>query len=118
MRQRVRRMQCTSHVDASKQKPAPNWPGCAIGWHFRLRAQHVPGDEERIGGALAQAAHEIGIPLGAERGVDAHAPAVPYELLLEGAANSVEHLGFEDVERNIFPRSEGLDVPPQFLVVR
>jgi len=52
-------------------------------------------NEDRVGGAFGEAAHQIRIPLRSKRDVDAHAPSVANELLLQIAADSVEHLKLE-----------------------
>ena len=66
------------------------------------RPQKVFGDEEDVRWALGQAAHEVGIPLGAERDIDPQALAFSHQLLLQIAANAMQHLKFVRVARNIF----------------
>src|SRR5262249_3272145 len=99
-------------------KPRANWPGRAIPWHFRLRAQHVPGNEEHIGRTLAQPPHKIGIPFRAEGYVDPGAPAFANKLLLKIAANPVEHLELERLPWDLLPHGKGPTFPDQILVVR
>src|SRR6266542_4348597 len=63
------------------------------------RADHflddVAGEERNVGRPLCQPAHEIRIPLRAERNIDAHAVALANQRVLKIAANSVEHLELE-----------------------
>jgi hypothetical protein len=54
-----------------------------------LRSQQVLGDEQHVGGAFCEPPHEVGIPLGAEGDVDAHAPALFHQVLLQVAPDSV-----------------------------
>ena len=63
--------------------------------------QHVSGYEEDVGGALGEAAHEVGVPLVAEGNVDADVVAFFDELLLEVATDAVEHLEFEAGGRDV-----------------
>src|SRR6185437_9724149 len=70
----------------------------AVGGWLRfcgLFLHQVFGQEEDVGGALGEAAHEVGVPLGAEWGVDAEVVAFCYERALEVAADSVQHLELE-----------------------
>src|SRR6266481_10051884 len=60
-----------------------------------LVLEEVFGQEEEVGGAFGEAAHEVGVPLGAEGDVDAHAVAFVGEAALEIAAYAVEHLKLE-----------------------
>jgi len=55
-------------------------------------AEEVPGEEEDVGGALGEAAHEIGEPGFAIGDIEAHAEALCEEAALEVAADAVEHL--------------------------
>jgi hypothetical protein len=57
--------------------------------------EEIPGQEEDVGGAFCEAAHEVGVPLVAEGDVDADAVALGGEFALEVAADAVEHLEFE-----------------------
>src|SRR5262245_29439355 len=50
-----------------------------------------------VGGPFAEAAHEIGIPLLAERHVDAHAIAFLHERRLQIAPDAVKHLELEAI---------------------
>ncbi len=43
----------------------------------QLRAEEVLQDKQSVGGPLGEAAHEVGIPLAAERDVDAHVITLP-----------------------------------------
>ena len=56
---------------------------------FGLRPQHVAGNEEYVGRALAQTPHEVWIPLRAERDVHAHPPAISHQALLQIAPDAV-----------------------------
>src|SRR5258707_3768696 len=62
-----------------------------------LVLEEVFGEEEDVGGALGEAAHEVGVPLRAEGDVDADAVALGGEAALEIAAYAVEHLELEGV---------------------
>src|SRR5215467_5473092 len=53
-------------------------------------AEKVLQDEEGVGGAFGQPAHQVGIPLGAEGNVDAASPAFFDQLLLQITADAVE----------------------------
>src|SRR5208283_3529593 len=55
-------------------------------------AEVVAEDEADVGGALGQAAHEVGEPLSAEGHINAHAVAITHKLALEVGAHSIEHL--------------------------
>src|SRR3974390_2203058 len=83
-----------------------------------LAAEEVPRDKEHIRWTLAQTPHEIRIPFRAEGDVDAHAPAVAHKLLLQIAANAVEHLKFEGLGWNLLGASKGLGGADDVLVVR
>jgi len=54
-----------------------------------LLAKEVFRQEQHIRWALCQTPHKVGIPLGAERDVDAHAPAVFHQGLLQVAPDAV-----------------------------
>ena len=58
-------------------------------------AEQVSQDEEDVGRALGEAAHEVGIPGVAVRDVQAEAKAVGDQHALEIAADAVQHLEFE-----------------------
>src|SRR5208282_3784216 len=73
-----------------------------------LPPQKVLGDEQHVRWALGQPPHEVGIPLGAERDVDAHAPAIFDQALLQVAPDAVQHLKFKSVARNVLTRGKGL----------
>src|SRR6266545_3533214 len=62
--------------------------------------EEVAGEEENVGGALGEAAHEVGVPGAAEGYVDADPVALGGEAALEGAADAVEHLELEGVFGN------------------
>jgi hypothetical protein len=79
----------------------PSFWRCGLAFEGDLALEEVLCEEEDVGGALGQAAHEVGVPLGAEWNVDADAEAFGSELSLQVAADAVEHLelegGFGDV---------------------
>src|SRR5579871_6263935 len=85
-------------------------------WGFGPK--HMPGDKEHIGRTLPQPPHEVRIPLSAERNVDAHAPALTHEALLQVAPNPVEHLEFEGIGSDLLAGREGLGFEDDVLVVR
>jgi hypothetical protein len=60
-----------------------------------LTLEEVFGEEEDVGGAFGEAAHEVGVPLRSEGNVDADAEALGGEFALEVAADAVEHLELE-----------------------
>src|SRR2546421_4873132 len=62
---------------------------CQLAFEQRLQ------DKERVGGSLSQAASEIWIPLVAEWNIDPHVVAVLEQLILQIAADAIEHLEFE-----------------------
>ena len=62
---------------------------------LRLLAEKVLGDEEHVGGALGEAAHEVGVPLAAEGRVDADVVALGDERALQIAADTKQHLKLE-----------------------
>src|SRR6185369_8632689 len=82
-----------------------------------LTAKNVLGDKEDIRGTLSQASHEVGIPFGPKRNVDAHAPALFHQGLLQIPANTVEHLEFERGGRNVLLASPILNFLDDLLVV-
>src|SRR5829696_974031 len=68
----------------------------ASGERYGRSALHQVREEEvEVGGAFGEAAHEVGVPLGAVGEVDAEAVAFGDDLLLEVAADAVEHLELE-----------------------
>src|SRR6266700_6180240 len=73
----------------------------------RLLPEPIPCDEQSVRWPFRQAAHEVGIPLCAKRNVDAHAPSLAHQALLQIAADTVEHLELESVARNVLPGGEG-----------
>ncbi len=83
-----------------------------------LAPQQIPGDEEYICRSFRQAAHEIGIPLGTEWNVNAHAPSFAHQPPLQVAANAVEHLKLKGVAWNIFLRGKCFGLIDDLLVVR
>lgn len=52
-------------------------------------------DEEEVGGALGEAASEIGVPSFAEGEIDSDFVSFVFQLGLEVAADAVKHLPFE-----------------------
>src|SRR5829696_2218977 len=79
-----------------------------------LAADDVPDQEEQVRGALAEAARQVRVPLGAERGRDEDVVAAARELELELRAHAEEHLDLERVARGCLA-DRALDQP---LVVR
>src|SRR5215472_13353869 len=77
----TRRWRCGRPLPKARKKPST--------------AEEVFGEEEDVGGAFGEAAHEVGVPLGAEGNVDADAIALGDELALQVAADAVEHLELE-----------------------
>src|SRR5215218_7612392 len=72
-------------------------------------ALHQVGEEEvEVGGAFGEAAHDVGVPLGAVGEVDAEAVAFGDNLLLEVAADAVEHLELEAVAVAVVAGDQGL----------
>src|SRR5690606_16099628 len=70
----------------------PLLPPVPSGEHL---AQDRVGNEEHVGGAFGEAAHEVGVPGVAERDVDADFVAVGDEALLDVPPYAVEHLELE-----------------------
>src|SRR5664279_1365792 len=89
------------HSNARGYIPPPR-PGDA-GLPQPLLPEHVPCDEDHVGGALRQASHEVRIPLRPERNIDAQAVAFAHQLLLQIATHAMQHLklirGVRDVLR-------------------
>src|ERR1700674_5006398 len=69
-------------------------------------AEEVAGEEGYVGGALGQAAHEVGEPVAAVGDVDAQAVAVFDEAALQIGAHTVEHLELKIVFRDLFGGGE------------
>src|SRR3977135_903833 len=67
-------------------------------------AEKMAEEEADVGGALGEAAHEIGEPVLAERDVDADAIAVPDQASLQVGANAVEHLKLEVIFGDLLGR--------------
>ena len=65
---------------------------------------HGAQEEGQVGGALGEAAHEVGKPVSAERHGQAHAIALLHELRREGGADAVEHLKLETA---LFRKAQG-----------
>src|SRR5450432_3601861 len=63
----------------------------------KLTAQEIPREERDVGGALGQAAHEVGEPFAAIRDVDAQAVAIFDETALKVSAHAVEHLKLKTI---------------------
>src|SRR5947209_969315 len=62
-----------------------------------LSAQHVLEDEPEVGRALRQAAHQVGIPMCAERRVHAHPVSLRNQSCLDIAPDAVKHLELEPI---------------------
>src|SRR3984893_17938330 len=69
-------------------------------------AEEVTGEEGYVGGALSQAAHEVGEPVAAVGNVDAQAIAVFDEAALQIGAHTVEHLEFKIIFGDLFGSGE------------
>ena len=83
----------------------------------RLCPEEVLQKEEQVGRPFGQAPHEIGIPLPAEGGVDAHVIPVFDQLAGQLGADSVKELKLEAVLGNIVPLGELLGFLDQPLIV-
>src|SRR4051812_33076718 len=84
----------------------------------RQLRHHAPRDERDVRRAFSQPAHEVGIPLRAERHIDTHAIALPHELLLEVAPYTVEHLELEPTRIDAVRLHEGLGGVDDARIVR
>ncbi len=82
-----------------------------------LLVEQVFCDEEGVGGSFGEAAHEVGIPLGAEGDVDAHVEPVVDEGFLQVAADAVEHLELEGLRVDVALADEGFGGCDHLLVV-
>ena len=82
-----------------------------------LGSEEVARQEEDVGGAFGQPAHEVGVPLGAEGDVDADAVALADELALQVAADAVEHLELEGWSFDLVRVSEAAEFVDDGLVV-
>src|SRR6185312_7928950 len=78
----------------------------------------VAGHERDIGGTLCEAAHEVRIPLCTERNIAPHPPALADDLLLQVAANPVQHLEFEAIGLDVVLACELLHLLDYDFVVR
>src|SRR5260221_1276979 len=83
-----------------------------------LPAEGVAGDEDQIGRALGHATRQVGVPLCAVGNVDAHVVALLRELLLQVAADAVQHLKLEARLGDAMRGGEAARVRDQALVVR
>src|SRR5713101_3810510 len=63
-------------------------------------AEEVAYEKHQVGGALGQAAHEVGEPVAAVGDIDAHTIGIAHQLLLEIGADPIEHLELELVFGN------------------
>ena len=84
---------------------------------FALVLEEVFGEEEHVGGALGEAAHEVWVPLRAEGDVDADAVALGGEAALKVAANAVQHLELEGMLVDFVVVDEGAHLVDDGLVV-
>jgi hypothetical protein len=84
---------------------------------LRLVFEKVFREKENVGGALGEAAHEVGVPLWTEGDVDADAVALGREAVLEIAANAVEHLKLEGMLVDLVGLDEGAHLVDDRLVV-
>src|SRR5438105_7479132 len=72
-----------------------------------LTSKEVLENEDRIRRPLGETAHQVRIPFRAERDVHAHAPSIANELLLQIAADAVQHLKLERVGSDVLAPREG-----------
>src|SRR5688572_26015856 len=90
--------------------------------HALSPAQHlfddVAGHERDVCGTFGEPAHQIRIPLRAERHVHAHPVALTNELVLQIATHAVEHLKFIPVARDRVLRRKMLRFGNDALVMR
>src|SRR6476620_3685822 len=84
----------------------------------RSGSHEVAGDEEDGGGPRGEAAHEIRVPLRAERRGDEHLEAALDERELQRRAHPVEHLELEAVAADAHALRERDRLLDQALVVR
>src|SRR5208337_5186606 len=77
------------------------WGDCARYSKSRLQtggnsgAEEVSRKEEHVGGTFCEATHKVGIPLRSKRNIYAHFVAVAYQVALQIAAHSIQHLKLE-----------------------
>jgi hypothetical protein len=69
--------------------------------------EQLPGDEEHVGGAFGEAAHEVGIPFAAKGDIDADVEALGDEFALQVAAYAEEHLELEMTATDVALGDEG-----------
>src|SRR5688500_3104398 len=81
-------------------------------------AEDAADHKSDVGGALAEAAHEIREPLPAEWNVNTHQVAVLHQRRLKVASDSIQHLKLESVGGDGALERIGADVFDHFLVVR
>src|SRR5687768_13896653 len=93
-----------------------NWPGMLAATHHL--AEDVARDEGDVRRPLGQPAHEVRIPLRAERDVDTHPVAVAHEALLQVPAHAVQHLELVSVGPDRPLLGEPLRLDDEPLVVR
>ncbi len=82
-----------------------------------LALEEVFGEEEDVCGAFGQAAHEVGIPFGAEGEIDADAEAFGDELALEVAADAVEELELKGLLVDVVGGDEAAELVDDGFVV-
>src|SRR5581483_10419978 len=80
--------------------------------------KQVSEDKEEVGGSLGQTAHEVRVPLGPERNVNAHLPALSHQALLQITPDAVQHLELECVPRNVLANGERFCLIDNALVMR
>src|SRR5947209_18039686 len=56
------------------------------------RPEQILQNEDGVSGALGQATHQVGIPFRPKGNVNPAAPAIFHQLLLQVAADAIEHL--------------------------
>src|SRR5713226_1274864 len=70
-------------------------------WRMKRLGHQAAQDKPTIGGTLGQPAHEVGAPVGAEGNVNLQGVAACVNLLLQIAANPVNHLEFVLLAREL-----------------
>ena len=75
-------------------------------------------EEPEVRRALREAAHEVRVPVGAERRRDEHLVALGCDRALEPRSHAVEHLELEPIARDVLACRERLHLPDDRLVVR
>src|ERR1035441_3482752 len=82
-----------------------------------LSPEEVSQYEKHIGRTFGEATHVVGVPGLPEGDVQAHAVAPRHQAPLHVAADAVEHLEFEAIERNLPVGDESADLADDRFVV-